>query len=114
MPISERSASTSVLASCTETSRTKTRPPDASSSPFRHLRKVLLPDPDGPITQTTSEALTVQSIPRSTANLPNCLVRPSTRITSSISSLQFLHDVGQAQRQHPVHERNRQVRLPIA
>src|SRR5437867_9204883 len=114
MPISERSASTSVYGSCTETPCTSTSPPEASSRPFRQRKKVLLPEPEGPITHTTSEAWMAQSMPRSTGRWPNCLVRPLTRITSSIASLQFLHKVSKAQRQHPVHERDREVGLPVA
>src|SRR6185369_9279616 len=114
MPISERSASTSVLGSWTATPCTSTSPLVASSRPLRHLRNVLLPEPDGPMTHTTSEAMMEQSIPRSTGRSPKCLVSPLTRITSSIASLQLLDRVGQPQRQHPIHERDSQVGFPIS
>ena len=72
--------------------------------PMTHIAIVLSVDPDGPITQTTSDAVTVQSMPRNTCRSPKFLVRPSTRITSSITSLQSLYRPGEAQRQCPVHE----------
>ena len=41
----------------------KTSPPLGSSNRFRQRRNVLLPEPEGPITQTTSRSLIVSLIP---------------------------------------------------
>ena len=43
--------------------------------------RVLLPDPDGPMTQTTRESSTERSTPRRTWTAPNRLCRPSTSTT---------------------------------
>ena len=51
-----------------------------SSSLFRQRRNVDLPDPDGPMTQTTSPWLIVVSMPLSTSSSPNDFFRPSMRI----------------------------------
>ena len=46
------------------------------SSPFTHRISVLLPEPDGPHTTTTSPAATSRSMSRSTCSLPKCLLTP--------------------------------------
>src|SRR5680860_1691970 len=48
------------------------------SRKFRQRRKVLLPDPEGPITHSTSPSATSQSMPLSTSSFPKLLCRPST------------------------------------
>src|SRR5680860_1870040 len=55
------------------------------SRKFRQRRKVLLPDPDGPITHSTSPSATAQSMPLSTSNFPKLLCRPSTVMIMSCS-----------------------------
>src|SRR4051812_7341073 len=74
---------------------------------------VLLPEPDGPMMQTTSDAATVQFTSRSTSNEPKRLLSASTRITASITRLQSSNESRQHQRQQPVHERDGQIRLPV-
>src|SRR5918996_5173352 len=44
-------------------------------------KSVLLPDPEGPMMQTTSEARTSRSMPRSTSAFPKRLTRRRTSIT---------------------------------
>ena len=58
-----------------------TLPEVIDSSEFRHRRNVLLPEPDGPMTHTTSCSSTLQSMPLSTSFAPNFLCRSSTSIT---------------------------------
>src|SRR4030095_16369780 len=45
--------------------------------------RVLLPEPDGPHTTTTSPAETVRSMSRSTWSFPKCLLTPVNRMTGS-------------------------------
>src|SRR5215213_13995 len=64
---------------------TSTRPPSMSSSPDRQFNKVVLPDPDGPITATISPSPTVRS--RSTrASTWISPVRYTLRTRSATSS----------------------------
>jgi len=54
MPIRRRSLRTSACASCTSTPSKITRPPSISSSALAQRSRVDLPEPLGPIRQTTS------------------------------------------------------------
>src|SRR5450759_743024 len=58
----------------------------ACSNPFTHLSIVLLPDPLGPTTTTTWEALTSRLIPLSATKSPNFLWRSTMRIIGSPES----------------------------
>src|ERR1700674_2504256 len=55
-------------------------PASYDSSPFTQRSSVDLPEPDGPITQTTSPWLTSSEIPSSTRLLPNDLCTPRIAI----------------------------------
>src|SRR5665647_923713 len=70
-----------------------TLPAVMDSNKLRHRKKVLLPDPDGPIRQTTSWAAISQLMPFSTSTLPNDLCRSLTEIIA------FLQDRTMAQSQ---------------
>src|SRR6056297_651932 len=50
-----------------------TRPSDGVSKRARHLKRVVLPDPDGPMTQTTSPAFTSSVTSRRTGTVPKLL-----------------------------------------
>src|SRR5699024_3127149 len=78
MPISVRTALMSVPRSVRLLPSMTTSPLVISSSMFRHRRKVDLPEPLGPMTQTTSEGSTSQSMPLRTSLSPNDLCRFST------------------------------------
>jgi len=54
-----------------------------SSNLLRHLKKVLFPEPDGPITTTHSPFLIVELIPFKTSFLSKYLCRLLTVITLS-------------------------------
>src|SRR5262245_25444686 len=55
---------------------TTTLPDDGSSSRFRQRSRVDLPEPDGPITNTSSRSATRRSTPFSTCRAPKCLWSP--------------------------------------
>src|SRR5665648_117707 len=57
-----------------------TVPAVMDSSRLRHRRNVLLPEPEGPIKQTTSLAAISQLMPFSTSTLPKDLCRSLTEI----------------------------------
>ena len=80
MPMCWRTLSRSTFGSVRSNSSTTTLPPVMSSSLFRQRRNVDLPEPDGPMTQTTSPWLIVVSMPLSTTSSPNDFFRPSMRI----------------------------------
>src|ERR1700719_3145050 len=61
-------------------------PESYDSRPFTQRSSVDLPEPDGPITQTTSPWLTSSEIPSSTRLLPNDLRTPWIAITSPSSA----------------------------
>ena len=61
------------------TPSTKTLPPLISSMRLRQRNMVDLPEPEGPMTQTTSPWLTVKSMDLSTTFSPYCFLRPRTR-----------------------------------
>ena len=78
MPTPRRTASMSTSGSVTSTPSTTTCPLVGTSSRLTHRSSVDLPDPDGPMTQTTSPRSTLRSMPRRTSFLPNRLVSPWT------------------------------------
>ena len=55
------------------------------SNKFKHLKNVLFPDPDGPITQTHSPLSIWQSMPFNTSRDPKYLCKFLTSITLSQS-----------------------------
>ena len=65
MPTSVRQRLTSVAGSVSETPSTRMVPLSMRSSPLRVRRKVLLPEPDGPTTTSTSPRSRRQSMPAS-------------------------------------------------
>ena len=62
-------------------------PPLASSRRFRHLKNVDFPEPEGPMTTTTSPSLTSTEISLSTSKSPNDFFSPTVFIFISLSSL---------------------------
>src|ERR1035437_9412140 len=82
-----RSLSISFLCSTIETLSRITSPFVGSSRRLRQRRKVLFPEPDGQITQTTSPLETVALIPLKTSSSPKYLWRSITLITSMQSPL---------------------------
>src|SRR5262245_60870697 len=52
---------------------TTTLPDEGSSSRFKHRSSVDLPEPDGPITKTSSRSATRRSTPLRTCRAPKCL-----------------------------------------
>src|SRR5687767_6621227 len=85
MPMRARSFGRLVLASPTSTPSTVIRPFWNGSSPLTHLISVLLPEPDGPQTTTTSPRDTVVEQPFSTWVCPYHLLTCSIPITAHIS-----------------------------
>src|SRR2546425_6175379 len=81
MPICARSRVRLVFGSPTETPLTRTSPAWNGSSPLTALIRVLLPEPEGPHTTTTSPLLTAVEQPLSTCTAPYHL------LTSPISIL---------------------------
>src|SRR5690606_34679969 len=61
-------------------------PPSMISRWFRQRRKVLLPDPDGPMTATTSSLREVRATPSSTRLSPRDLMMPLSAIMISCES----------------------------
>ena len=80
MPISRRTSFTLTCGSVMHCPRKNTWPAVGFSSRLRQRKKVLLPDPDGPMTTTTSWGLTVTSIPRSTWLVPKDFSSPQVLI----------------------------------
>src|SRR5882724_10841397 len=76
MPIWRRMALMSVERAMTSTTATRIEPAEGSSRRLQQLSKVLLPDPDGPMTKTSCCDSTTRSIPRSTSTSWNLLRRP--------------------------------------
>src|SRR5699024_9513384 len=80
IPTFERTFGTFVFG-CVISSPSIVMLPDVTSSKrFKHLKKVLFPEPDGPITQTTSCARILLDIPFNTSFLPKDLCKSSTVI----------------------------------
>ncbi|MCY1562420.1 hypothetical protein D9M68_998120 [compost metagenome] len=80
MPMCRRTSLISTLGSVTSKPSTVTWPPVMSSSLFRQRRKVDFPEPDGPITQTTSPSATSALMPLSTWLEPKDFVSSLTEI----------------------------------
>src|SRR3989338_244053 len=78
MPIWRRIALMSTSGARTSTPSKTIAPALGSSSRFRQRSSVLLPEPDGPMMNTSSCGATRRSIPRSTWSGPKCLCSPAT------------------------------------
>ena len=75
MPIRRRTASMSTSGSVTSTPPTNTFPDVGCSSRFTQRSSVDFPEPDGPMTHTTSLGPTRKSMPRAPPASPNDLCR---------------------------------------
>src|SRR5262245_12215765 len=78
MPIWRRMALISVERAVISTPSTRIEPAEASSRRLQQRSKVLLPDPDGPMTKTSCCGSTTRLIPRSTSTSWNVLRRART------------------------------------
>src|SRR3990170_859963 len=78
MPIWRRIALMSTSGARTSTPSKTIAPALGSWSRFRQRSSVLLPEPDGPMMNTSSCGATRRSIPRSTWSGPKCLCSPAT------------------------------------
>jgi len=87
MPIFWRTWLMSVFLSVRSRPSTMTLPDVTSSKRFRQRKKVDLPEPDGPITATTSPWLIVVEMPLRTSFEPNDLWRSVTSIMVLADSL---------------------------
>jgi hypothetical protein len=76
MPISVRTLFMSVFLSLRCMPSTTSSPEVISSSPLMHLKSVLFPEPEGPMTTTTSPSSTVKSISLRTWKSPKNLLTP--------------------------------------
>src|ERR1043165_4798310 len=86
MPMRRRMALRSVFGAIMSTPSTKIDPLLGSSSRLRQARNVLLPEPDGPIMNTSSCGATARSMPRNTSWVPNDFHSARTsRIGAAIS-----------------------------
>src|SRR5215211_2975297 len=83
MPILRRTASMSTSGSVTSIPPTTTLPEVGSSRRVMQRSRVDLPDPDGPMTQTTSPPSTRTSMPRRTSRRPKYLWRSWTSMAAS-------------------------------
>ena len=79
MPIRCRARLMSVRRSSMSIPSTSTRPLLGSSNRLRQRSRVDLPEPDGPITNTSSRSATSRSTPRSTCSGPKYLWMPCAR-----------------------------------
>src|SRR5438105_6561995 len=114
MPIRRRSCTGSTASSYTSAPSSSTRPvtqppSDSSCIRFRHRRKVLLPQPDGPITAVTVWAGKRMETSFTTARRPYRAVRRtvSSRSRASAGGAMALPDGpagGDAEQQHQRHE----------
>ena len=84
MPVDVRARSRSQSGWVSSMPSTNTLPSEGVSSMLTQRRSVLLPDPDGPMMQTTSPLVTDRSIPRSTWLDPNRLCSDSMRTSWSV------------------------------
>src|SRR5581483_1895298 len=92
-----RSGSDTVLPSI------ETEPAAISSSPAMHLSVVLLPQPDGPRSETNSPSATSNETPSTTRLRPKTLVRLLTLMLKGQASCQTTTCVGR-QPQHQRHD----------
>src|SRR5690348_716001 len=86
MPIRRRMALTSVERAMMSAPSTRIEPADGSSRRLQQRSSVLFPDPDGPITNTSSCAWTARSMPCSTSVAPKVLRRPRMSRIGGFSS----------------------------
>src|SRR5215212_7503806 len=124
MPMRERTLSRSTSSSQMSMPSTRIVPDVGSSSRFTQRSSVDLPEPDGPITQTTWPASTWKSMPLSTSLSPKYLCRSRTSIARALSVVTVMsspaplaaafepgHEPGQWQRDHEIqHGRDHQRR----
>src|SRR5665647_946077 len=96
-----------------ETPSRNTSPFVGSSKRLRQRRNVLLPEPEGPITQTTSPFSTEALTPLSTSSSPKYLCRSITLITSLQPPLETGDDGSHTCRHHQVDIGNTQRRYHI-
>ena len=89
MPMRERTASRSVSGSQMSTPSTRICPLSGSSSRLTQRSSVDLPDPDGPITHTTSPWSTWKSMPLSTSLVPKDLCRSRIWIAGAVGSTEM-------------------------
>ena len=80
IPISSRTLFMSIFFEVISSLSTKILPLVGLSKRFKHLKKVDLPEPDGPITTTTSPSFISWFIPFRTSSSPKDFVRFSTLI----------------------------------
>jgi hypothetical protein len=83
MPMLRRTASMSTSTSVTSCPLTQILPLVGVSSRLMHRSRVDLPDPDGPMTHTTSPRSTWKSMPLSTSRDPKDLCSSRTSIAAS-------------------------------
>src|SRR5215510_9548127 len=128
MPICARSRVRLVLGSPTEMPLTRTSPCWNGSSPLTVLIRVLLPEPEGPHTTTTSPLFTAVVQPFSTCTGPYHLLTPFISIIAMMpsrgsersaarhgqSELQSLHEARQAEADREIDHRDEQVHLDQA
>src|SRR5262245_41657441 len=92
MPTWVRSFTRSTRGPVTGSPRTTIWPCWTPSSPLTHRMSVLLPDPEGPHTTTTSPTPTARSMSRSTCSGPKCLFTPVNRMAVSAGVISLEHD----------------------
>src|SRR5262249_39637951 len=85
MPMGWRAWLMSVRGSSMSMPSTTTDPADGSSRRLRQRSRVDLPEPDGPITKTSSRSATLRSTPFSTCRWPKCLWMPRASTMGVIS-----------------------------
>src|SRR5262245_64952165 len=78
MPIDLRNRLRLVARAVTSTPSKVTLPSVGSSNRLRQRRKVLLPEPDGPMMNTNSRSATLRSMSFSTSLAPKLFLRPET------------------------------------
>src|SRR5699024_8019333 len=127
MPMWRLAPSMSQSRSVMSVPRTSTVPDSGCSSRWMHRRNVDFPEPDAPITQTTSPLRTEKSMPRSTWLSPNDLCRSDIPTTSSVveaadirtsgpclqSTYQVREREGDEQVPEPGHDQRRQVQIRV-
>src|SRR5688572_13427662 len=87
MPMRWRAWLMSVLGSSRSTPSTTTLPDEGSSRRLRQRSSVDLPEPEGPMTNTSSRSATARPTPFRTWRAPKCLWRPRASTTNSTPRL---------------------------
>src|SRR5690242_15729052 len=85
MPIRWRAWLMSVFGSSKSTPSTLTLPELGCSNLFRQRSSVDLPEPDGPMTNTSSRSATTRSTPFRTCRAPKCLWMPRASTTGLVT-----------------------------